>query len=44
MVKGGYGQIPAAMAAQLEIQLNSPVSHVAATEGGVSVTVKSGEQ
>ena len=44
MVKGGYGQIPEAMAAQLDVQLNSPVTHVAASEGGVSVTIQSGEQ
>ncbi len=43
MVKGGYGQIPQAMAAQLDVQLNSPVTKVAASEGGVSVTIQSGD-
>ena len=43
MVKGGYGQIPAAMAGQLDIRLDSPVTHIAVTEGGVSVTIQSGE-
>ena len=43
MVKGGYGQIPQAMAACLDVQLNSPVTSIAATESSVSVTVQSGE-
>ena len=43
MVKGGYGQITDGLARNLDIHLNTPVSHIAITENGVVVNARSGQ-
>lgn len=41
MIDGGYGQVPAVLAEGLDVRLSSPVTAIALSDDGVSVTVAS---